>query len=61
MADGGYDGDTLLGVYEDEETAEEEGRKWKRLAVFVDYSTYVVPVEIGADPVMFFKDEVLRG
>jgi hypothetical protein len=46
MADGGYDGDTLLGVYGSEEEAEEAGADWKPRPVFADYTWYVVPVKL---------------
>ncbi len=47
MADGGYDGDALLGAYSTEEAALEAGADWTPRPPFANYGWYVVPLDLG--------------
>lgn len=48
MADGGYDGDALLGVYASRDDADQAGRKWTPPSHMRDYASYVIECEVGS-------------
>jgi hypothetical protein len=60
MADGGYDGDALLGVYETWDEAERNGTQWTPPDYMRDYSPYVIACELGDVPTLRDRSKRVR-
>jgi hypothetical protein len=59
MANGGHDGDALLGVYDTEDEADRAAADWQPPEYGRDYLAYVVECEVGAAPTIRYSDSAI--